>query len=147
MRAAVFAVLVGGVSLAQSPAPPKPFDGHWKPQSVQFDGKEHLDARMKSALTLWVKDGEYRVYFASDPAKDEHYRLFTADLALDAATKTFALTVKDGQKKGEKRHGIYEVKDGKLTVCYGPADKPRPTAFGTAPGNGYFCETWAPEKR
>ncbi|MFO0849178.1 MAG: TIGR03067 domain-containing protein [Gemmataceae bacterium] len=151
MRAAMLACLIGGVTAAaQTPAVSphlKQLEGHWKPESVQFDGKEQLDAKAKQALTLWIKDAEYRMFYVSDPAKDLHFRLFTADLALDPATKTFALTVKDGQKKGEKRHGIYEVKGDKLTVCYGPAEKPRPTTFATTAGSECFCEVWVKEKK
>ncbi len=150
MRAALLtAFILTATAAAQTPAPPhlKVFEGQYKPESIQYDGKEMADPKTKAALTLVVKDGEYRAYFASDPTKDSHVRLFTATLAADTGAKTFELTVTDGPKKGEKRHGIYKLDGGKLTICYGPAEKPRPTEFRTTPNSGHFCETWAAEAK
>ena len=135
MRAALLtAFILTATAAAQTPAPTSPphlkaFEGQYKPESIQYDGKEMADPKTKAALTLVIKDGEYRAYFAHDPSKDSHVRLFTATLAADTGAKTFELTVTDGPKKGEKRHGLYKLEAGKLTICYGPAEKPRPTAF------------------
>lgn len=151
-----------GLAAAQTPALPAPaptpttpaaddlkkFQGFWKPDSLVADGEEKLpDAKQRELLTLVIKESEYRLYVASDPAQDKHMRLLTADFALDAAAKTFELTIKDGAKKGEKRHGIYSLADGKLQVCHGPADKPRPTKFEAAKGSDALLEKWSPEKR
>lgn len=156
MRSLVIAVvLLAGVGPAQAQAPNpisdelKKLTGHYKPVSVQFDGAEQLpqDAKSRNALTLVIEKGEYRAYFQPDPKKDSHFRLFTADLALDPAGKTFDLVIKDGQRKGERRHGIYEHAGSMFKVCYGPAEKPRPTALAAPKGSDYFFETWAIEKR
>lgn len=149
MRLALLtAFTLAAAAAAQQPAaPPLKLDGMYKPESIQYDGKEMADAKAKQSLTLVVKDGEYRAYYAPDPAKDSHVRLFTAALTHDPAAKTFELTVTDGPKKGEKRHGIYKLEAGKLTICYGPADKPRPKEFATGPNSGLFCETWAAEAK
>jgi uncharacterized protein (TIGR03067 family) len=121
--------------------------GFWKPESVVYDGAEQFsDTAARQAITLVVKDGEYRVYFCKDKANDLHVRLVTAELKADAVAKTIELTIKDGDKKGLKCHGLYEVKAGKLRICYGPVDKPRPTEFAAPAGSGYFCEVWAAEK-
>ena len=126
----------------------KKWHGFWTADSIKFDGVDQLaDAKQRARLTLVVKDGEYRMYFASDSDKEKHVRLFTAALALDPTAKAFVLTVKEGQKKGEKRHGIYDLEGGKLKICYCPADKPRPTKFEAAKGADTFVEVWSPEKR
>ncbi len=148
MRVALLtAFLLTTTVTAQPPAPPVKLDGLYKPESIQYDAKEMADTKAKASLTLVIKDGEYRAYYASDPTKDSHVRLFTATLATDPAAKTFELTVTDGPRKGERRHGIYKFEAGKLTTCYGPAEKPRPTQFATSPNSGLFCETWAPEAK
>lgn len=147
LAAVVATLAVGSAAWAQTPEEEmKHWAGYWKPQSVVFEGKEQMpDPSSRAAITLVVKDGEYRMYVLSNPQKKEFLRLFTADLRLDPATKSFELTVKDGEKKGFKRHGIYELKDGHLKLCYGPTEKPRPTRFESAPGSQYFLETWTPD--
>ena len=153
MRTLAFLLLVtllGSAATAQTPMPEslKKLQGFWKPESIQYDGKEQYpDVKQRALLTLVVKDAEYRMYCLSDAAKDEHYRLFTADLKLDPTTKTFELNVKDGQKKGERRHGIYEVTDKQLKLCYGPIEKPRPTKFEAVKDSECFLEVWTPEKK
>jgi uncharacterized protein (TIGR03067 family) len=113
---------------------------------VIYVGQEQMpDPKSRAAITLVVQDGEYRMYVLSDAKRQLHLRLFTADLRLDPASKAFELTVKDGDKKGQKRHGIYEVTDGRLRICYGPSEKPRPTRFEAPPGSDYFLETWTPD--
>ena len=147
-QALLTALLLAAAATAQQPtAPPARLDGMYKPESIQFDAKEMADPKAKAALTLVIKDGEYRAYYASDPTKDSHVRLFTATLTTDPVARTFDLTVTDGPRKGEKRHGVYKLDAGRLTICYGPADKPRPTQFATSPNSGLFCETWAAEAK
>ena len=146
----VFVVMAAGACAADPPAAGvvTPFDGFWKPESIRYDGEDKVpDAKQRQLLTLVVKGGEYRMYVAKNAAEDQHVRLLTAALAVDPAAKAFELTVTDGQKKGDKFHGIYEAGGGKLKLCYGPAAKPRPTAFDAAKGADVFCEVWAVEKR
>jgi uncharacterized protein (TIGR03067 family) len=132
---------------AKPPADPPGLAGFWKPESVVYDGAEQFsDPNARQSITLVVKDGEYRMYFCKDRAKDLHVRLVTAELKADPAAKTVELTIKDGDKKGLRCHGVYEVSGGKLRLCYGPAEKPRPTGFDAPAGSGYFCEVWATEK-
>ncbi len=147
LAAAVAVLAVCGVTRAQTPEEElKKWAGYWKPQSVVYEGKEQMpDPSSRASITLVVKDGEYRMYVLSNPQKKEYLRLFTADLRLEPTSKTFELTVKDGEKKGFKRHGIYELKDGHLKICYGPSEKPRPTRFEAPPGSQFFLETWAPD--
>ncbi len=137
---------------AQTPAPPaapaisdelKKLQGNWKCASIVFDGVEQMaNPKEREALTLVVKAAEYRMYCVSDPAKDLHLRLFTGEIALDAATHSFTLTVVDGREKGKRVHGIYELTGDQFKTCYGPADKPRPAKFEAAKNSGQFVESW-----
>lgn len=141
-------VVLSGFAVAQTPDDAKKLDGKYKPESVQFEGKEQMpDAKTRAMMTLVVKEGEYRMYYLSDAQKDLHVRIFVADLKVEAGAKTFELTVKEGQKKGNKVHGIFEKTGDQLKLCYGPADKPRPTSFTAAVGSGLFSEVWVAEKK
>ena len=113
-RTAVVLVLLYPCLFAAAADPAKPaldqtgMGGYWKPESVIHNGEEQFsDPAARQAITLVVKDGEYRVYFCKDKAKDLHVRLVTAELKADAVAKTVALTIKDGDKKGLKCHGLY----------------------------------------
>ena len=126
----------------------KPWEGHYKPVSIKHeDADQLLEADAKTRMTLVVKDGEYRMFWQKDMKSDLHFRLFTADLKVDSVGKSFSLSVKDGQKKGQELHGIFELSETELKLCYGPADKPRPTTFTAAKGSGCFFEVWAVEKK
>ena len=156
MRLSLLTTLVvalsAGPAFAQTPAPVaapvisdelKELQGNWKCASIVFDGVEQMaNPKEREALTLVVKAAEYRMYCVSDPAKDLHIRLFTGEIALDAATHSFTLTVVDGREKGKRVHGIYELTADQLKTCYGPADKPRPVKFEAAKGSGQFVESW-----
>jgi uncharacterized protein (TIGR03067 family) len=138
--------------VAQDPprelAKPTEWDGYWKPLSVIADDEEQMkSAETKAMITLVVKDGEHRLFVLKDAVKDLHYRLSTSDLTVNPEAKTFELSVKQGQKKGEKLHGIYELTEQTLRVCYGPAAKPRPTGFKAPKGSECFLETWVREKK
>jgi uncharacterized protein (TIGR03067 family) len=147
---AVLVVLCPALALAEPPKPaadPSGLSGYWKPQSVVSDGVEQFqDSKARDAVVLVVKDGEYRVYIYKDKAKDLGVRLVTAALKADATQKTIELTILDGERKGLKCHGIFEVRDGTLKLCYGPADKLRPATFAAPAGSQLFCETWQAEK-
>jgi|SRR5579883_431834 len=146
-RYAVGLVLLFSAAFA-SAADPTGVTGYWKPESVVFDGQEQFpDQAARKAVTLVVRGGEYRVYYCTDEKQDLGYRLVTASIRVNPAEKSVELTVREGERKGQKCHGTYEVKDGKLYLCYGPADKPRPTEFSAPAGSGLFCEVWAPEKK
>ena len=154
MRRLLLAVGFVALSLtlvAQEPprtlARPTEWDGYWKPLSVIADDVEQMKStETKAMITLVVKDGEHRLFVLKDAIKDLHYRLSTSDLTINVEARTFELSVKQGQKKGEKLHGIYELTAEKLRLCYGPAAKPRPTEFKAAKGSDYFLETWVREK-
>lgn len=118
-------------------------NGYWKPESVQYDGKEQCpDAKSREPLTLVIEKSEYRMYYMTDAKEGKAIRLFVADFRMDSASRGFEMEVKDGNKKGLKVHGIYEVSNGTLKVCYGPIDKPRPTKFEAPTGSGQFNEVW-----
>jgi uncharacterized protein (TIGR03067 family) len=144
-----FALFIGlAVTVPASAADVKSWEGHYNPVSIKFDEAEQvIDSDAKARMTLVVKDGEYRMFWQKDKTSELHLRLFTADLKVEPATKSFTLTVKDGQKKGQNLHGIYEQTGTELKICYGPADKPRPTTFNAAKGSGCFCEVWVREKK
>ena len=135
-------------------APPKaagntePFTGVWMPQSSVFNGKEQLpDKASREMIRLSIENGEYKLFYITDPGKMFGRKLAVADFTVDDKSGTFELKFKDGFKKGEKIHGIFELSETKLKLCYGPSEKPRPTKFEAPAGGEAFCDTYERYKK
>ena len=126
----------------------QPFTGIWMPQSSVFNGKEQLpDKASRDMIRLSIENAEYKLFYLTDPAKLEGRRLAAADFTVDDKAGTFELKFKDGFKKGEKIHGIFELSKTTLKLCYGPAEKPRPTKFEAPAGGEAFCDTYERYKK
>jgi uncharacterized protein (TIGR03067 family) len=147
------AVLAAG---AEPNANPKPADdlaalqGNWKPLQCEFEGKPQMPTELMKQVTVVFDKSEYYLYFVdrSKEGQPKPLRLALANVTLDQAATPKAITFEfaDGPFKGQKRHGIYELAGNQLKMCYGPAEKPRPTEFKAPANSGYFLETWARQK-
>ena len=123
--------------------PPGVLDGVWVPEHCEYQGKDELDPKLKEALRLSIEKGEHKLYFLTDPVKMVGQRLSKAELTVDAKKGEFELAMNDGQRKGEKVHGIYELSGDTLKMCYGPSTEARPTKFeAKAEQKDVFNETW-----
>ena len=122
---------------------PGVLDGVWVPEHCEYQGKDELDPKLKEALRLSIEKGEHKLYFLTDPVKMVGQRLSKAELTVDAKKGEFELAMNDGQRKGEKVHGIYELSGDTLKMCYGPSTEARPTKFeAKAEQKDVFNETW-----
>lgn len=153
------ALVVGGMAMATltaAGADSKPTDdltalqGNWKPLQCEYQGDPQMPPdQMKQVTVVFDKD-EYYLYFKDKDRQGKPKVLLLALLAvsLDPTTspKSITFEFKDGPYKGQKRHGIYELAGNQLKMCYGPADKPKPTEFKSPANSGYFLETWARQK-
>lgn len=124
--------------------------GNWKPLHCEYQGEPQMPAEVMKQVTVVFDKSEYFLYFVDKPkdGQPKVLRLALANVALDAATKPKSITFEfaDGPLKGQKRHGIYELAGNQLKLCYGPAEKARPTEFKAPANSCYFLETWARQK-
>lgn len=131
---------------AGDPPPPTPKEwvGVWAPVSCVCDGAEMMgEAKIRDTLRLSIENGEYKLYAITDPVELVGQKVSTATLAVDEKAGTFTLSIAAGHGEGKKVHGIFEVTPEKLKLCYGPADKTRPTKFESTKGSGVFNEEWS----
>lgn len=143
------------LALADPPAaPPTDLDklqGYWTPLQCEYEGKPQMPVDIMKQVTVVYDKNEYHLYFKDkEPNKKGEpviLRLAKAAIALDPATKTITFEFADGPLKGKKSHGIYDVAGDQLKVCYGSADKPKPTKFESPAGSGYFLETWVRKQK
>lgn len=106
----------------------KLIEGTWEGVSLEQDGNKNDDA---DNLTVRIKEGKYEVKMGDQTTGK-------GELKPDPTKKPHALDiiVEEGANKGQTQLGIYEVKDGKLTICFALPDKPRPSAFSAKEGSG-----------
>ena len=148
---AVVVGLVGVVGLAvgRNPLPPDDLaalQGNWKPLSIQFEGKDQMTATELQKVTAVFDQKEYHLYYADKAVSPPKVlKLAVANVAVDpnANPRAIDFTFAVGPLQGQKCHGIYELAGNQLKLCYGPADKPRPTGFSAPHKSGYFLEVWA----
>jgi len=128
--------------------------GYWKPLQCDFEGKPQMPrtpdgVELMKQVTVVFDKSEYHLYFKDSKLDKDNkpiiLRLALANISLDPNTSPKSITFEfaDGPLKGKKSHGIYELAGNQLKLCYGPAEKPKPTKFESPAGSGYFLETWA----
>ena len=112
--------------------------GVWVVEKAELGGQDVTAMLKQYVLTL--KDDTYDL---DDKGKHDKG---TMKLDGSKAPKWLDLTGGDGSPhKGKTIPCLYEVKDGKLTVCYGLDYKTRPTAFTTAKGTRQMLATYKPK--
>ncbi len=153
MGVLVMTTLVFADPPAAAPAPASSdldkLQGYWKPLQCELEGKGQMPTDLMKQVTVVFDKSEYHLYFKDSKADKAGnpiiLRLAKADITLDPTTtpKTITFEFMDGQLKGKKSHGIYELAGNQLKLCYGSVDKPKPTKFESPVNSGYFLETWA----
>ena len=107
----------------------KQIEGKWQGVSLEQDGNKNEDAKN---LTVTIRDGKYEVKMGDE-------RIGKGMLKIDAAKKPHGLMdimVEEGDNAGQTQLGIYEVRRGRLKICFAPPDKPRPSEFSAKEGSG-----------
>jgi uncharacterized protein (TIGR03067 family) len=123
-------LLVVGVLIAPCLAPAaepdaavKAFQGKWVLEAATLAGRDHLEDF--KGLTLTIDDDKYTVTVGPNTDKGA----ITLDAGKSPKQITLASSEKAGPFKGRTMPGIYEFKDGKLTVCLNSETDDRPAKF------------------
>lgn len=138
--ACLFVVLAVGVGLAADEKDElKTIAGAWVVEKAEMDGADRLAAMKQYVLTL---DGDkYEL--------DDNGRKDKGTVKVDGSKSPKQMDLTGGPTspfKGKTIRCIYEVKDGKLTVCYGLDFKTRPTEFKTTKDSKRSLVTYKPKK-
>jgi uncharacterized protein (TIGR03067 family) len=149
LGAVVVGLVVAGLAVGGNPPPAddlSALQGNWKPLSIKFEDKDMMAATELQKVTAVFDQKEYHLYYADKAVNPPKVlKLAVANVGVDpnANPRVIEFTFATGPLQGQKCHGIYELAGNQLKLCYGPADKPRPTSFGAPPKSGYFLEVWA----
>lgn len=108
----------------------KAFQGEWKPVKIATKDGEAPAAELKGMK--WEIEGD-KMFVTDKPGEDRKEEVsFTLDPAKSPKHIDMTALTGPAQVKGKVMPGIYELKDGKLTICFRPAeiaDEGRPTEF------------------
>jgi len=116
-------------------------EGDWTMVSGEREGEAFPDDLVKSGKRE-VKDGVSTATFG------EAFTIkskFTVDPAKKPKAIDFEVT--DGDQKGTKLHGVYELDGDTLKLCLTTADSDRPTDFTTKAGDGRTLTVWKRAKK
>jgi uncharacterized protein (TIGR03067 family) len=125
------------------PAALRAVQGNWKPASLKYEEADTMPADMLRQVTGVYDGNEFHLYYVDRASGTPRpIKLIVAKVTMDLDTKFMAFECDRGALKGHKLHGFYAFDGGTLKLCYGPADKPRPTTFAAPKGSGCFTEVW-----
>lgn len=119
----------------------KPFQGKWVLASATLAGRDHNDDFKGMALTI---DGDK--YTATVTSLTDKGTI-TLDASKSPKHITLASSEKDGPFKGRTMPGIFEFKDGKLTVCLNSEKDDRPAEFEAPEKTPLMLMTFEREKK
>jgi uncharacterized protein (TIGR03067 family) len=111
--------------------------GRWQSVSYALGGKKATPEQMQKIQLVIDSAG-------NSTALNDGKVFIASTIRVDPLTDPMSMdvTYTDGDYKGTTSLGIYKIEDGVLTICRAPAKKPRPTEFGSAPGNGLTLMTY-----
>ena len=116
-------------------------EGEWVMVSGERDGQALPEEYVKTATRV-AKDGVSTVTIGGMVVMKSKY---TIDPAKKPKAIDFEAT--EGEAKGNKLVGIYELDGDTLKFCLAPADKDRPTEFTAKEGSGRTMSVWKRAKK
>jgi uncharacterized protein (TIGR03067 family) len=116
-------------------------EGDWAMVSGERDGQALPEEYVKTATRV-AKDQVSTVTIGGMVVMKSKY-------TIDPSKKPKAIDFEavEGEAKGSKLHGIYELDGDTLKFCLAPADKDRPTEFTAKEGSGRTMSVWKRAKK
>ena len=116
-------------------------EGEWSLVSAERDGQMIPEEFAKTGKRV-AKDGVTTVSFGDRVLMKAK---FTVNPSQKPKTIDYAVT--EGDNKGKKQLGIYELKGDTAKFCFAaPGDK-RPTGFSAKEGSGWTLSVWKRKKK
>lgn len=116
-------------------------EGEWVMVSGRRDGQALPEEYVKSGRRV-AKDGVSTVTIGDMVVMKNKYTIDPAK-----KPKTIDFEAVEGETKGQKLLGIYELDGDTLRFCLAPADQGRPTDFTAKEGSGRTMSEWKRAKK
>jgi len=119
----------------------KRIEGTWRVVAVEVGGNKVTEVDVKKYTVVNAADGTWSL--RSD-GKEVTRGTSTIDPAKTPRTLDFTAT--EGELKGNRYLGIYELGEKARKMCFAPPGKERPTEFASPPGGDHILVTFEREK-
>ena len=116
-------------------------EGEWVMVAGRRDGQALPDEYVKTGRRV-AKDGVSTVTIGDMVVMKNKYTIDPSK-----KPKTIDFEAIEGEVKGQKLHGIYELDGDTLRFCLAPADQGRPTDFTAKEGSGRTMSEWKRAKK
>ena len=115
--------------------------GTWRVISYEKDGKKTPAEQLEKTRSIFSADGKAMV-------QREGKTIAQGSIKIDPAKKPKQSegTYTEGELKGMKVLGIYEIDGGNMRGCYALPGNDRPTEFLSKPGSGHVLITYKRDK-
>jgi uncharacterized protein (TIGR03067 family) len=115
-------------------------EGEWTMVSGERDGQPLPDNFLQNAKRV-AKDGVSTISFG-----DRVYMKAKFSIDPMKKPKTIDYEIVEGDNKGKKVLGIYEIDGDKVKFCFSTPDKDRPSEFTAKAGSGNTLSVWKRKK-
>ena len=117
------------------------FKGTWRLSSKEEDGKKFSEEEIRDVIA--TNDGSGKV---SVRRGGKVYNEGTVKLDPTKKPKAIDVTFIEGERKGQRVLGIYEIEGDAFRVCVAPPGDERPSEFSAKAGSGRILVAYKREK-
>lgn len=118
------------------------YAGAWQVVSAEADGTKLSDEDAKAFRIINEADGKWAIEQSGKVVARG-----TSEIDPTAKIRTVDLTQTEGDGKGQKLLGIYELSDDTRKVCFAQPGGARPTEFSAPSGSGRILALMKKEKK
>jgi uncharacterized protein (TIGR03067 family) len=119
----------------------KQIEGTWRAITLEVNGNKAMEEDAKKLTVVNGSDGTWSLH-----SKGKEISKGTSTIDPTKKPKTIDFTPTEGEGKGHKFLGIYELGEKTRKLCFAPPEKERPTEFSSTPGTGIVLVTFEREK-
>lgn len=119
----------------------KHIEGTWRVVTLEVNGNKAMEADAKKLSVVNGSDGTWALY-----SEGREISKGTSTFDPTKKPKTIDFTPTEGEGKGNKYLGVYELGEKTRKMCFGPPGKERPTEFASTLGSEIILVTFEREK-
>jgi uncharacterized protein (TIGR03067 family) len=119
----------------------KQIEGTWRVIALEVNGNKAMEEDARKLTVVNGSDGTWSL-------RSEGKEISKGTSTIDPTKKLKAIdfTPTEGEGKGSRFLGIYELGEKTRKLCFAPAEKERPTEFSSTPGSEIVLVTFEREK-